>query len=186
MRIQSYLGIPAVVLLLAACGATARATSVQTDTGSPVAVMLKQEKLDGHVVLVEFGMTGCPMSQAGLDSMAAWHTRNTVRGLAFLRLDPGRDKAALDKYYAAESLPFPVVRDTTLAVDKALGGSGFFQFLLLDKFGRVRFRGGQPSVADIAGWTAALAAETADAGPKAPLFRTTDAGTEGSAGYCGK
>ena len=162
------------VLLVAACGSPAKAAQPRPGNDSPVAAMLKAHQLEGRVVLVEFGMIGCQLSGVGLDSMAEWQRRNAVPGLALLRLEPTTDKRTFDSYYAAKTLGFPVVRDTALAVANALGTTVYPRFVLLDKFGRVRYRGSQPSVKDLAEWTGKLDSEKADAGPTAPLFRTVE------------
>ena len=158
------------VLLVAACGLRIRVALAQPSSDSLVAAMLKAHQLEGRVVLVEFGMIGCQLSGSGLDSMAEWQRRNAIRGLAFLRLEPTPDKQTFDSYYAAESLGFPVVRDTALVLANALGTTVYPRFVLLDKFGRVRYRGSQPSAKDLADWTGKLNAEKADAGPGAPQF----------------
>ena len=160
------------VLLVAACGQRGKTAQVQPGTGSPVASMLKTHQLEGRVVLVEFGMIGCQLSGSGLDSMAEWQRRNAIPGLAFLRLEPSPDKQTFDGYYATKTLGFPVVRDTAMAVANALGTTVYPRFALLDKFGRVRYRGSQPSEKDLAEWAGKLNSEKTDAGPAAPQFGT--------------
>ncbi len=161
-----------IALLVAACGSPGKTAQPQPGTDSPVASMLKTHQLEGRVVLVEFGMIGCQLSGSGLDSMAEWQRRNALPGLAFLRLEPTPDKQTFDGYYAAKTLGFPVVRDTAMAVANALGTTVYPRFALLDKFGRVRYRGGQPSEKDLAEWAGKLNSEKTDAGPAAPQFGT--------------
>jgi peroxiredoxin len=163
-----------VVLLVAACGSPGKKAQAPSSSESPVAMMLKAHQLEGRVVLVEFGMIGCQLSGVGLDSMAEWQRRNAIPDLALLRLEPTPDKQTFDGYYAAKSLGFPVVRDTSLVVANALGTTVYPRFVLLDKFGRVRYRGSQPSEKDLAEWTGKLNSEKADAGPGAPQFGTVE------------
>ena len=162
------------VLLVAACGSPGKKAQTPPGSDSPVAAMLKARQLEGRVVLVEFGMIGCQLSGVGLDSMAEWQRRNAIPGLAFLRLEPTSDKQTFDGYYTAKSLGFPVVRDTALAVANALGTTVYPRFVLLDRFGRVRYRGSQPSEKDLAEWTGKLNSEKVDAGPGAPQFATVE------------
>jgi thiol-disulfide isomerase/thioredoxin len=160
------------VLLVAACGSSGKKAQARPGTDSPVAAMLAANKLEGRVVLVEFGMIGCQLSGIGLDSMAEWQRRNAIPGLAFLRLEPTPDKQTFDSYYGAKTLGFPVVHDTAMVVANALGTTVYPRFVLLDKFGRVRYRGTQPSEKDLAEWTGRLNSEKADAGPGASQFGT--------------
>jgi len=136
--------------------------------------MLKAHQLEGRVVLVEYGTIGCKLSGVGLDSMAEWQHRNAVPGLAFLRLEPTPDQQTFDGHYTAKSLGFPVVRDPAMAVANALGTTVCPRFVLLDKFGHVRYHGSQPSEKDLADWTGRLNPEQADAGPDAPQFGTVE------------
>jgi thiol-disulfide isomerase/thioredoxin len=160
------------VLLVAACGQGGKPAQTPLGGDSTVSTMLKAHQLEGRVVLVEFGMIGCQLSGIGLDSMAEWQRRNAVPGLAFLRLEPTSDEQTFDGYYSTKTLGFPVVRDTAMAVANALGTTVYPRFVLLDKFGRVRYRGSQPAEKDLAEWTGKLNSEKADAGPSAPQFGT--------------
>lgn len=159
------------VLLLAACGAGDRKAQAVAGNADPaVAAMLKAHQLENRVVLVEFGTIGCELSGIGLDSMAGWQRRNAVPGLAYLRLEPTGDQQTFDGYYAGKSLGFPVVRDTGMTIANALGTTVFPRFALLDKFGRIRYHGSQPSLKDLTEWAGRLNSELADAGANAPQF----------------
>ena len=163
----------AVVLILSACG-SGNKTTAQTQTNpSLVANLLKENNLQGKVVLIEFGTIGCQLSNQGLDAMADWQKKNAVPGLAFLRLEATTDKQTYDDYYAKKALPFPVVRDIDMKIANALGTTIYPQFALIDKFGRVRYRGNQPVEKDLADWTKQLQNEKTDAGTKAPMFGST-------------
>ena len=158
-----------VLLLMAACGSRA-SSAVPASGGGPVASFLKENKLEGQVVLVEFGTIGCELSNSGLDAMIDLQKRNAVPALAFARLEPIPDAKTFAEYYQQKSAPFPVVRDTAMVVAKALGTTIYPQFALLDKFGRVRYRGTQPAEKDLSEWVKTLVAEAKDPGPEAPVF----------------
>jgi hypothetical protein len=170
VRVLSITLLSFAVVLLAACGAKPKPAAQSKGNSSPVTAMLRANKLEGRVVLVEFGTIGCELSGKGLDTMAYWQRQNTIPGLAFLRLEPTRDKAAFDNYYAGKLLGFPVVRDTEMTIANALATTVFPRFALLDKFGRVRYRGSQPAEKDLADWIRQLENEKTDAGPNAALF----------------
>jgi peroxiredoxin len=161
------------VVLILACGSGNKTTAQAGTDKSPVTTMLKENNLQDQVVLIEFGTIGCEMSNQGLDAMADWQRRNAIPGLAFLRLEPTADKQTFDEYYAKKSLPFPVVRDIDMKIANALGTTIYPRFALIDKFGRVRYRGNQPTEKDLADWTRQLQDEKTDAGSKAPVFGST-------------
>jgi len=146
---------------------------VPASGGGPVASFLKENKLEGQVVLVEFGTIGCELSNTGLDAMIDLANRKAIPGISFARLEPASDARAFDEYYRRKSAPFPVVRDPKMEVANALGTTIYPQSALLDKFGRVRYRGAQPAEQDLAGWVKILAAEAKDPGLEAPTFGTT-------------
>ena len=163
----------AVVLILAACGSGDKPTAQTGTDSSPVANLLKENNLQGKVVLIEFGTIGCELSNQGLDAMADWQRRNAIPGLSFLRLEPTADKKTFDDYYTKKALPFPVVRDIDMKIANALGTTIYPRFALIDKFGRVRYRGNQPVEKDLASWTTELQNEKTDAGTNAPMFGST-------------
>ena len=169
-----FLAAAGVLLTLAACGSKpgkpAAKSSAKPAGASPVAEMLKAQKLEGKVVLVEFGTIGCQLSDQCLDSMAELQRRGAVPGLAFVRLEPTEDQKTVDEYYAKKSLPFPVVPDKGMAIANALGTTVYPRFALLDKFGHVRYRGNMPAVKELADWTRKLGDETADPGPNAAML----------------
>jgi len=163
--------LTAFLLLLAACGPKPSSAVPASGVG-PVASFLKDNKLDGQIVLVEFGTIGCELSNSGLDAMIDFAKRKAIPRLSFARLEPIADDKAFEEYYKAKSAPFPVVRDPRMKVANALGTTIYPQFALLDKFGRVRYRGAQPAEKDLAEWVGSLAAETKDPDPEAPVFGT--------------
>jgi len=161
--------LTAALLLMAACG-TEPSGTVPATGGGPVGSFLNENKLEGRVVLVEFGTIGCELSNSGLDAMIDLANRKAIPGLSFARLEPTSDAKALDEYYKEKSAPFPVVHDIKMEVANALGTTIYPQFALLDKFGRVRYRGAQPAEQELAEWVKALTAETSDLGPDATMF----------------
>lgn len=172
-NIHQIFACAAVVLILAACGSGNKPTA-QTDTNnSPVNNLLRENNLQGKVVLIEFGTIGCQLSNQGLDAMADWQRRKAIPGLAFLRLEATVDIQTFDDYYAKKALPFPVKQDIDMKIANALGITIYPRFALIDKFGRVRYRGNQPLEKDLADWTKQLQDEKTDAGPKASMFGST-------------
>jgi len=159
------------LLFLAACGSKPSSALPASGVGT-VASFLKDNKIEGQVVLVEFGTIGCELSNSGLDAMIDFAKRKAIPGLSYARLEPIADDKAFEEYYKAKSAPFPIIRDPQMKTAKALGTTIYPQFALLDKFGRVRYRGAQPAEKDLTGWANALAAETKDPGPDAPMFGT--------------
>ena len=160
------------LVLMAACGSKSP-SSVPASGEGPIASFLKENKLEGQVVLVEFGTIGCELSNSGLDAMIDLAGRNAIPGLSFARLEPISDAKAFEDYYQGKSAPFPVVRDIKMEVANALGTTVYPQFALLDKFGRVRYLGSQPVEKDLAQWVKTLSAEEKDSGPDAPMFGTS-------------
>jgi len=163
--------LTAFLLFLAACGSKPSGAVPASDAG-PIASFLKDNKLEGQIVLVEFGTFGCELSNNGLDAMIELAKRKAIPDLSYARLEPIADDKAFEECYKAKSAPFPVVRDIKMKVANALGTTIYPQFALLDKFGRVRYRGAQPAEKDLAEWVKALAAEAKDPGPDAPVFGT--------------
>ena len=182
MEFRTLLVSALAAMLLVACNPGKRPAAVKAGP-SPIAGLLKTNNLTGRVVLVEFGTIGCSLSGQGLDAMADWQRRKVVPDLAYLRLEANPDKTVSDAYYKDKNVAFPVVHENVPALSQALGTTVFPSFALLDKFGRVRYRGSQPGEKDLADWTAKLLAENADAGPNAPLLGKTQ--FDGHALMCG-
>ncbi len=140
---------------------------------------LKTMKLEGKPVLIEFGIVGCALSEKGLDAMIAAHKANAVPGLAFVRVESAKDVEALAqygkgdgaiaKYFKDKAPPFPIYPDLKSAMAKSLTATAYPTFLLVDKFGHVRYQGSYPQE-DLETWGKALAAETVDPGSNAPTF----------------
>ena len=157
---------------------TDKTPAAPTPTPAPVpaadtlAEFIGQHKLAGRVALIEFGALGCGNSEKGLDEMARMHRDRLAPDLAYVRVEGTADGPAVDEYYAAKSLPFPVYRDAEAALATALDAKVIPTFLLMDKFQRVRYRGRFPGELKIIQWTEVLLAAKTDPGPKPPLFGT--------------
>ena len=156
-----------------ATGATTTAPSGAAAGKSPkelaLAEFLKTMKLEGQPVFIEFGLVGCELSQKGLDNMIALQRAGAVPGLALVRVEGGFDPAAVDKYYAATAVPFPVYKDTGSALATSLGATAFPTFVLADKFGHIRYTGTYPQE-HLVDWGKTLVAETQDPGSQVALF----------------
>ncbi len=183
LRGRESLAAAAVLLLLVvSCGCGkrpgpvggARDEKAPPAEASPAAAFLRENGLDGRIVLVEFGTIGCERSGKGLDAMIAMHRKRTVPGLSFVRLEAAKEGPAVEAYYAGKSPPFAVVGDPEAKVAKALAATAFPSFVLLDRFGRVRYRGNLPDGGDLWEWVEALKTEKVDPGPETALFGVTE------------
>jgi len=136
--------------------------------------LLTQYDLKGRVAMIEFGMVingvlTCELSAQGLDGMVLHQKLNDVPGLAFLRVEQSKDAAAVDAYYKDKDLKFPVYRDPNMTMAHAFMATSVPTFVLVDKFGRVRYRGSEPGN-QLGKWVADLQAEKADAGPDVAML----------------
>jgi hypothetical protein len=147
----------------AAGGGCAPSAAAQPSKELALAGFLKSQKLEGQPVLIEFGMVGCALSDKGLDSMIALQTAGGVPGLAFVRVEANPDDAVVGPYFMAKAPAFPVYRDAQSALAKTLGATAWPTFLLVDKFGHIRYEGNYPQD-NLAEWATALAAEKLDPG----------------------
>jgi peroxiredoxin len=93
--------------------------------------------------------------------------------LAFIRVEGSRDAAAVDAYFAARKPGFTVHRDPQALVGRAFDATAYPTYVLVDRFGHVRYRGPYPEDDDLIKWVDALADEKADPGPQAALFGVT-------------
>jgi len=116
------------------------------------ASFLKDHKLEGKPVLIEFGLVGCDLSDKGLDEMIRLHGADLIAGLSYARVEASKDTKAADEYYAKKSAKFPVFRDTDGSVGMAFDATIYPIFLLVDKFGHTRYRGGYPDE-NLGEWT---------------------------------
>ena len=134
------------------------------------AEFLKQRGLQGRVALVQFGVVGCALSEEGIGKMIVLNRDHRIEGLAFARVEAARESKDTDHYFAAKSPGFPVHYDADSALGRAFDATAWPTYVLVDKFGRVRYRGPWPDEAKLIQWAAALGKETTDPGPDAAVF----------------
>jgi hypothetical protein len=168
------------ILVLGLVAGACRSAPTTKPAGAPStaqAKFLHDNGLDGHVALLQFGEVGCKLSASGLAEMTTMDQNKAFPGLRMVRVEQGKDAKAVDEFYAKSKPSFPVVRDTDGAIATAFAAGATPQYLLVSKFGRVRFRGQLPATARLREWSDVLAAEKSDPGPDAPLFgqKTIDA-----------
>ena len=165
--------LPAVVLLgmaLPACSRPKQGPPASEIPSQQVqTAFLQQHGLMGKVVLIQFGIPTCAVSDQYLDEMIRLHKGNRIPGLTYVRVEMSKDKKEADEYYLRKAPPFLVYRDPDGMLAKAFDQTVLGHFVLVDKFAHVRYRGKFP-LDDLADWTATLAAETADPGPAAVVF----------------
>jgi len=131
---------------------------------------LREHNLQGKVVLIEFGMVGCELSDAGLDRMARMNRAKEIEDLAYIRVETAKDTQAVDKYYKQKSPGFPVYRDKDGSVVWAFDAKITPLFVLVDKYGHVRYRGPMLDANKLSNYSTTLMAEEADPGTNAPQF----------------
>lgn len=158
----------AVSLLLAGCGSGESRGSSTPDELAQTA-FLKEYKLLGRPVLIEFGWIECELSGEGLDEMIRLHRNGAVPGLAYFRVEMGKRTQAAQDYYAGKSPGFGIHYDPDTSLAQAFRATVYPRFVLVGRFGRVRYRGKFPSE-HLSDWGKLLAAETGDPGPDVPLM----------------
>jgi hypothetical protein len=157
-----------VAMLASGCG---RETASPAASGqeSALAGFLKQQQLDGRVVLMQFGMVGCELSGEGCLQMIRLDKDKAIPQLSYVRMDgtPGKEQA--EAYFKEHPAGFKVAHDDgTLA--KALEATVVPTVVLVDKFARVRYRGKFPEEGKLREWVQALNEEEKDAGPDVALL----------------
>jgi len=160
----------ATVLAILAAGCKSAENAPAAPAAANPAEFLKQCGLQGKVALLQFGMVGCELSEEGLGKMTALQKDRSIEGLAFARVEAGRQTKTADDYFAAKSPGFPVHYDPDSAVGRMFDATAWPTYVLVDKFGRIRYLGSWPDEAKLAQWAAALGKETADPGPGAAMF----------------
>lgn len=163
----------AALLTLAAiclCPGCRRNVPPESDAAStPVSHFMEKYELSGKVALLEFGTIGCEKSGEGLDAMINLHRRELIPGLSFVRIERSDNKADADNYYADKKPGFPVHHDPDSELARAFGATAYPAFVLVGKFGRVRYRGNFPEK-HLTEWTESLVAENSDPGEDVALF----------------
>jgi len=164
----AFMTVAAILAVLAA-GCKPAENAPAAPAAGP-AEFLKQCGLQGKVALVQFGMVGCALSEEGIGRMTALNKDRRIEGLAMARVEGGKQSKEADAYFAAKSPGFPVRFDADGSLGRAFDATAWPTYVLVDKFGRIRYRGPWPDEAKLAEWAAALGKETADAGPGAAMF----------------
>ena len=171
--------VAAALVLLAAVGAMTLSGCASATEAPPAAKastpaeLLQDPGLKGRVALIQFGMVGCALSEAGLNEMMRLAKGNAIDGLAYARVDVTEDPKAADEYFAAKKPGFLVYRDPNRVMAKAFAATAWPTYVLVDKYGHIRYRGSWPENARLGEWTAALVTETSDPGPSATVFTAT-------------
>jgi len=162
-------GLVGMILFAGGCGRPSREPSPtgQLDAGQIRTAFLKDNKLLGKPVLIEFGTVTCELSDKGFMTMIQLHGSDLVAGLAYARIEASDDDEAVEKYYKAAPAGFPVQRDSDRKLADAFGATIYPVFLLIDKFGNTRYMGGFPTES-LGDWSEMLLAEKTDPGPDAP------------------
>lgn len=146
-------------------------TQEEAAMDSARADFIEHYRPEGRILLIEFGLVGCELSDTGLDGMAQLHLDDAIPGLSYVRVELSKDAAATDEYYASKSLKLPVHRDPEAQLAKAFEATAHPTFVIVGKFGRVRYRGRYPDD-KLKEWVAGLQAEQADPGPGLALLGT--------------
>jgi len=162
-------GLVAVVLFAGGCdrGSQGPSPTGRPDDGQIRTAFLKDNKLLGKPVLIEFGIVECELSDKGFTTMIKLHGADIVEGLAYARVEASDDSKAVDEYYKTKPAGFLVERDSKRELANAFGATIYPVFLLIDKFGNTRYMGGFPSE-NLGDWTGMLLAEKTDPGPNTP------------------
>ena len=157
----------------AGCCASATSAAAKSPRELALAGFLKAQKLEGKPVLIEFGLVGCVLSGQGLDGMMALQSADAVPGLAFVRVEGNPDAAVVAQYFKDKAPAFPVYQDSRSVLAKVLNATAYPTFLLVDKFGHIRYEGAYRQE-ELVQWGKALAAESRDPGGSVALFGTQE------------
>jgi len=110
------------------------------------------------------------LSRLNQATMTEWSVEEQVRDLAYLWIETPRrakDVAASTAYFKENDPGFPVQIDPTGSMAQAFGVSARPAFFLVDKAGRIRYRGPLPEALKLMEWGEALLAEQPGSGVKA-------------------
>lgn len=159
------------IALIAGCKGPGGST---TPPPPAVSQFLADAHLGGQVVLLQFSNVDfdCQKSREGLDAMIAMSRSKTIAGLICVRVEGSADDDRVNEYFASKSCGFTIWRDKDGSVTKAFQATVLPTVALVDKFGRVRYRGGFPDEKQLAEWTAQLVVQKEDAGADVTLFGT--------------
>jgi len=141
----ALVAVAALALFSAGCAPspTPSPPASQAKVSGP-ADFLKQQQLEGKIVLIEFGLVGCALSDSGLDQMIRMHREKKIQDLAYVRVEESKDAPAADRYFESKKPGFTVSRDPDTSLARSFEATVYPTFVLVDKFGRVRHRGPIP------------------------------------------
>ena len=152
-----------IVLFLAGCRNLAP-TDIVDLSEQKTGEFLKDHKLNGKVVLIHFGAMGCDLSATGLTNMTALCRDNKIPDLLYFRVEESSNPDC-----AKMSPGFPVFQDSGTSIALAFQATTYPCYVLVDKFGHVRYRGSLP-LDRLSEWTGKLSAEQTDLGADVPLL----------------
>ena len=176
LNVLLTLSLSAAVLLPAflstGCGEKTAGSGTERKPAASPEAFLRTYQLQGHVVLVEFGTVGCPLSEKGLLEMKRLNREKTIPDLSYVRVEGSKDRETARDYFAGKAPGFVIHYDSGASVAQAFDATVYPTFVLIDKFGHVRYRGGMPEVAKLVDWVATLQGEMSDPGGEAALLET--------------
>lgn len=141
--------------------------------------LLRRHDLADRALLIQFGQSGCEKSTKGLAGLVMLHQRKLVPGLSYARFDMHAMPAQGDEAAAVEAPPIELpegirrIDDPDNTAAKLFDATTVPTYVLVDRFGRVRYRGGFPS-RRLVEWVRLISAETDDPGLDVPLFGQSD------------
>jgi len=168
LRSFSFSVLTAALILCSSCSPDK--SKAKQDRPAVIASFLQKQHLKGKVVLVQSGIIGCELTEKGLEKLLAWQQREEIPDLHYVRLEISLNAENSQAFFAREKLPFPVIFDPDKKLAKALGANVIPRYILIDKFGRIRYQGSIPNSNSLYDWTETLVKAESDPGPEAPLF----------------
>ena len=94
--------------------------------------------LTGKVIVVDFWASWCGRCKGSFELLEQLHQRLTARGLVILSINVDESRAAMEAFLKEHPVSFPVLRDKTKALVRAINIPSMPTFLVVDKEGRVR------------------------------------------------
>lgn len=160
------IGSGLVLLFAAGCNTISQAERAQPDVRQK---FINQGDLAGRVTLVQFGRIGDAASADGLEKMLALKDGNLLPPLHYVRVEVSTDAEEARDYFAYKAPGLQVHLDAKAELARSCGVQTVPTFVLLDKFGHVRYRGPWEDE-ELYAWVAMLENQRVDPGPHEPLF----------------
>ncbi len=145
---HSKLYVLAAVLLLAACGAPPRtADAARLTSADGVQRPFQDVVAAAPWTVFVFVSADCPCLDAHLERLRQLANTYAPRGVQFVAVDSevGRTKEQLDAEARTFALPFPLLLDSGAKLANAVGAEYAAYSVLVDRSGRVVYRGGVDS-----------------------------------------